>query len=68
IGFGVNKVIEVGTLDKETFEGFKTYMLATGVAGVVLAPLTAIAQAVSYHDLRTEKEGVNVDELIQAFD
>ena len=49
-------------------ENIKVYMLVTVLIGVFTGTLGAVAGAVVYHDLRVDKEGVNVDELIKVFE
>jgi hypothetical protein len=47
-------------------EGILT--LVGGIVGLVFAGLPAVANAVTYHDLRTGKEGVDVEDLVKVFE
>jgi hypothetical protein len=42
-------------------------MVATVVVGAVMGPVILVAPAVAYHDLRTLKEGVSTEELLEVF-
>ena len=49
-------------------QAVKTYMVLSTLFSMLTGPLTAVASAVVYHDLRTSKEGVGVEEIAKVFD
>lgn len=46
----------------------KTYLVLAVVLGIIFATINAVANAVTYHDIVTEREGVDLDELVAIFD
>jgi hypothetical protein len=45
----------------------RTYMMVSQLIGVVLGSLAAVFTAVCYHDLKSSKEGVGVEQLLAVF-
>lgn len=54
--------------DPGSMSAVRTAILVTALVTVVLAMFQAVCAAVVYHDVRREKEGVEIDDLIQVFD
>ena len=46
----------------------KIYLVATVLVGIIWATLNAVANAVAYHDIVTQREGVDLEELVAIFD
>jgi hypothetical protein len=65
----VTKVLEIVMLGSGTsFDTIRTFLLLAVIVGALIGTLSAVANAVAYHDLRVAKEGVSADDLAKVFD
>lgn len=64
VGFGIEKVM-LG--DAWNISSFRTYLIVLVIVNVVLSSLGSVASAVGYHMIRSEREGVDIDELAAVF-
>jgi hypothetical protein len=58
----------VATAEESTARELRREVLGILALTLLVAPLSSIASVVGYHDLRTKKEGVDVEELAKVFE
>ena len=64
VDYTLQKTLVGGTW---TISSLRAYLIASSVIGVFLGSLTSVASAVGYHMIRSEKEGVDIEELAAVF-
>lgn len=57
----------LGGPEADSISSLRSFLLATTLLNVVTISLAAVAAAVTYHAIRTDREGIDIDELAAIF-